>query len=388
MSRRQRLLVLAVLLVSLVVVFYRTRPQTVRVDPDELLTQGQAALRRHDVPEAERICRRLQNNGNKDHAALLQGELYYRGKHFDRAEEQLARVDGDSPLFPQAATFFGLCRLQRFDLQQAAQLFKRVIEVQPDAVEAHRGLADVYVALGALSLAREEMEAVTRLDPTDARPWFFLGDFYADVGLRAEAVAAYEKALALAPDQTAAVRARLGLAESLTKFGDHSRALQVLSELPSDASATPAAVLRAEVLVRLGRVGEADRVLAPLLAGGSPSPAVLTAAGRVAFDDQKYDRAVTLLERTVALDPADYEANYHLAQAYTRLGRTDEANARQKRADEIQNDLRQMSKLTDQAGARPWDAALRKQLAEITRRLGKTDIAEKWEQAARSCPPR
>src|SRR5262249_24339393 len=153
-----------------------------------------------------------------------------------------------------------------FDLPQAAQLFSRVIEVKPDAVEAHRGLADVFVALGALSRAREEMEAITRLDPKDDRPWVFLGDFYTDVGLRAEAVAAYEKALAGAPDPAAGVGARLGLAESLAKFGNHSRALEVLSELPPDASATPqAAVLRADALARLGRVGEADRVLAPLL---------------------------------------------------------------------------------------------------------------------------
>jgi tetratricopeptide (TPR) repeat protein len=387
MSRRLRLLVLAVLIGALAVAYYRVRARTVRVNPDELLAQGQDAIRRHDVPGAQRICGRLLDNGNREHAALLQGELYYRTKQFERAEEQLARVDGDSPLFPQAATFFGLCRLQKFDLPLAAQLFRRVLEVQPDAVEAHRGLADVYVALGAMSLAREEMEALTRLDPGDARPWLFLGDFYADVGLRAEAVAAYEKALPAAPDPAAAVRARLGLAESLTKFGDHSRALRVLSELPPDAIDTPhAAVLRAEVLTRLGRVPEAASLLTPLL-DGSPPPAVLTAAGRVAFDDQKYDRAATLLERAAALDPASYEANYHLAQAYTRLGRTDDADRRQKRADEIRNDLRLMSQLTDRAGARPWDAAVRTQLAEITRRLGKDEIAKKWERAARSCPP-
>src|SRR5262245_27730168 len=239
MSRRQRLLVLALLLVSIGVVYYRSRPRPDRVDPDELLARGQEAIRLHDVPEAQRICSRLRDAGKAEPAALLQGELYYRGKHFDRAEEQLARVDGDSPLFPQAATFFGLCKLQKFDLQQAAQLFRRVIEIKPDALEAHRGLADVYIALGARSLAREEMEAVIRLDPRDDRPWIFVGDFYTDVGLWAEAVAAYEKGVSLATDPTAAVRARLGLAESLTKFGNHTRALRVLSELAPDVAGTP-----------------------------------------------------------------------------------------------------------------------------------------------------
>jgi len=387
MSRKRRLLVLAGLLLVLVVVYVRLRPSRVSVNPDELLARGQEAIRRHDVPEALRTCRLLRDNGSREHSALLRGEVYYRGKHFDEAEEELARIDGDSPLFPQAATFFGLCRLQKYDLRLAEQLFRRALEVRPDAVEAHRGLADVYVALGAMSRALEAMEAVARLDPADGRPWLFMGNFYADVGLRAEAVQAYENAVARAADLESAAQARLGLAESLIKFGDHARAFRVLSELPPDkADAPQAVVLRAEGLAREGQLTEAERLLARLLDGPAPPPAVLTTAGRVAFDAEKYDRAAILLERAAALDPADYAANYHLAQAYARLGRADDARRQQTQADRIQSDLRRMSQLTDQAGARPWDASVRRQLAEVTRRLGKSDIAEKWERAARSCP--
>jgi tetratricopeptide (TPR) repeat protein len=388
MSWKRRLLVFAVLLLSIVIGYLRLRPSPVRVDPDELLARGQEAVRRQDVPEALRTCRVLQDNGSQEHAALLRGEVYYRGRHFDEAEEQLARIDGDSPLFPQAATFFGLCRLQKYDLGLAEQLFRRVLEVRPDAVEAHRGLADVYFALGAMSRARDEMEAVARLDPADARPWLFMGNFYADVGLRAEAVTAYENAVSRTTDPEAAAQARLGLAESLIKFGDHSRALRVLSELPANTAGTPeGVVLRAEGLARVGRLPEAERVLAPLLDGPAPPAAVLTTAGRVAFDVGKYDRAAALLERAAALDAADYAANFHLAQAYARLGRAEDARRWQTRADQIRSDLRRMSQLTDQAGSRPWDASVRTQLAEVTRRLGKTDIADRWERAARSCPP-
>ncbi|MDB5313078.1 MAG: tetratricopeptide repeat protein [Gemmataceae bacterium] len=387
MSASKRLLALAVLSLAGVVFYLYSRPP--KADPDEDLARGQQAVRRHDVPEAQRIVRLLLDNGHPAHAALLRGEVYYRGKQFDQAEEQLARVDGESPLFPQAATFFGLCRLQRYDLRLAEQLFRRVLEVQPDAVEAHRGLADVYFALGAMSRAQEEMETVARLDPADARPWFFMGSFYSDVGLRAEAVKAYENALARATGPDAAARARFGLAESLTKFGDHTRALQVLAELPPDQAAAPeATVLRAEGLARQGKPAEAELLLAPLLDEARPPPAALTVAGRVAFDAGMYDRAAGRLDRAVRLDPANYDANYLLAQTYTRLGRAADAARQQTRADQVRNDLRQMSLLTDQAGARPWDAAVRDRLAEITRRLGKSEIAEKWERAAKACPPR
>jgi tetratricopeptide (TPR) repeat protein len=157
--------------------------------------------------------------------------------------------------------------------------------------------------------------------------------------------------------------------------------------LPADEANVPAGVvLRAEALARDGQLAEADRLLAPLLDAPSPPAGVLTTAGRVAFDAGRYDRAAALLERA-AKDPADYAANYQLAQAYARLGRQDDAARQRVRADGIQADLRRMAQLTDQAGARPWDAAVRRELAELTRRLGKTDLAEQWERAARSCPP-
>jgi tetratricopeptide (TPR) repeat protein len=239
-----------------------------------------------------------------------------------------------------------------------------------------------------MSRALEEMETVARLDPADVRPWFFMGNFYADVGLRPEAVNAYENALTRATDPDAASQARLGLAESLLKTGDHTRALAVLAELPPEKRADPAAVLlRADGLARQGRLTDAERELTPLLAADSPSAAVLTVAGRVAFDAGTYDRAVTLLERAAQLDPANHEANHHLTQAYTRMGKADLAARQQKRADRIQEDLKLMSRLHDQAGLQPWNASVREQLAEVTRRLGRKEIAEKWERAAKSCSP-
>lgn len=386
MSRFKPLLVLALLSVPLVFAYLRSRPPS--LTPDEWLARGQQAVRQHDVREADRIAVRLQDEGQPEHAALLRGEIHYRRKQFDRAEQELARIDGESPLFPEAATFFGLCRLQRYDLRLAEQLFRRVLELRPDAIEAHRGLADVYFSLGAMSRALEEMEAVARLDPTDVRPWFFMGNFYADVGLRPEAVNAYENALNRATDPDAVTQARLGLAESLLKTGGHTRALAVLAELPPDRRTDPAVVLlRADGLAKQGRPADAERELAPLLAADSPSAAVLTIAGRVAFDAGSYDRAVAHLERATKLDLANHEANHHLAQAYTRLGKADLAARQQKRADQIQEDLKLMSRLHDQAGVQPWNAAVREQLAEVTRRLGRTEIAEKWVRAAKSCSP-
>ena len=95
MSRLRPLLVLALLAVPLVIAYLRSRPPS--LTPDEWLARGQQAVRGHDVREAERVASQLRDDGQPAHAALLMGEIHYRRKQFNRAEQELARIDGESP---------------------------------------------------------------------------------------------------------------------------------------------------------------------------------------------------------------------------------------------------------------------------------------------------
>ena len=361
-----------------------------RVSPPahQLLADGQKSVRAWDSAKAEGLADRLAAAGHVEHAALLRGESLFRRRKFDQAESELVKVDGASALYPQAAVLFALCRLEAGDVTTAQELLRGVLEDRPDDVEAHRGLAQVYFTLGANTRVVDELEEVARLDPTDTRPWMYKGGFYADVGLLIEAVSAYEQALArsVTPEQIG--RARLGLAESLLKFGQHTRAMEVLAGLPETFRTDPTAIVfKADALLRQGEFKAARELIAPVVAGSSPSSAALTIAGRVEFEAGDYERAAALFERATVADAAYHEAHYHLAQALTRLGKPEAGAAQQKRADAIKADLQLMSQLVDGAGMRPWDATVREKLADVSRRLGKDDIANKWAKAAKMCPP-
>lgn len=355
--------------------------------PEDMLAEGQNLLRAGDASSADRLVNQLSVRGHREHAALLRGEILFRKKEFKRAEAEFAQVDGKSALYPQAAVLYAHCRLETGDLPLAEGLFKGVLEDHPNDIEAHRGLAQVYFVLGANTRVIEQLDIVANLDPQDTRPWMYKGGFYADVGLLTESVQAYEEALARSKTPEQISLSRLGLAESLLKFGQHLRAQEVLAALPESHLSDPRALtLRADALCRNGQFDNARTLLAPVVAAASPSSADLTVAGRIEFQAGAYDRAINYLE-VASKDPSQYEGRYLLAQALNRSGREKEGAVVQAQADAIRADLQQMSHLVDVAGANPWDRSVRDKLAEISAKLGKNDVAEKWRQAAKICPP-
>jgi predicted Zn-dependent protease len=96
--------------------------------------------------------------------------------------------------------------------------------------------------------------------------------------------------------------------------------------------------------------------------------------------------AVPLLERALALDAHDYASRYQLAQAYKALGKPAEAEAQLRLLERTQKDILELSRLNQQATQSPWDASLRRRLADLCDKLGKPHEAEMWRQAAAACP--
>jgi tetratricopeptide (TPR) repeat protein len=75
------------------------------------------------------------------------------------------------------------------------------------------------------------------------------------------------------------------------------------------------------------RIDEAERAVRQALALTPSDPWALALAGRIAFERKQYDRAIELLREGLRLRPGMAQAHYHLAQAYSAVGRKDEAQA-------------------------------------------------------------
>ena len=86
----------------------------------------------------------------------------------------------------------------RFD--EARGLYERAITASPDSPFLYREAADVARRQGNLEVALRQVQKAAELDPTDARAQVLTGEVYEAQKDTAKAIAAYEVALALEPN--------------------------------------------------------------------------------------------------------------------------------------------------------------------------------------------
>ena len=352
--------------------------------PDYRLARGEQAIQDGDWERTESYAGLLEASGHPDHAHLLRGEASRARRHPDLALAEFNKVRDAGSLRLRAATLSGLCLIELKNPAESARVLNYVIGEQPDNVEAHRGLAAIAYDLGQLGQAVHHLEEVARLDGEDARPHRLIGLIDKDLGRDEQAVEAYRSALArkLAPGTREEVR--IELAAVLVRLAKFDEALEVLdadSPLKSDADATQV-VVRAECLRGLNRNAEAAALLDRAPAAGAD---VFRVRGQLYLDADAYPDAIRSLERAVSIAPADDRTHFLLAKAYGGVGRTSDAARANSRAVELQKDLERMTKLSNEAMQKPWDAAIRLQLAEVAERLGKPQLAEMWRRAAAAC---
>jgi len=272
--------------------------------------------------------------------------------------------------------------LEQQRLREADEAFRLAAQADPNFVDAYRGLAAVAYDQGALMKAVAHLGKVSKLDPADGRPHRMIGTIYADLDKREEAVAAYRDALARTLSPPARAEVNEELAEQLLKLGDAAAALDIL---PPAATSPQAAAVRAEATWAV-EGSEAALELAIAAAEKHRDSARLAAlVGRLHVDRGEWEQAAGALERALTIEPSDLEALHALAATYERLGRKADAEATREKRDVAQKGLEQLTALTRDADAHPWDPAVRLQLAAICDRLGKQELAAMWRQSAAAC---
>lgn len=110
------------------------------------------------------------------------------------------------------------------DYPAAGAGYDRAVALADDPVSrrlALRQRADARLLMGDLAGGADDLAALAIAAPRDPRTWHDLGIVRAQLGARVEAVAAFERAKALAPDDP---RPRIALAALLWRDGDRDRA--------------------------------------------------------------------------------------------------------------------------------------------------------------------
>lgn len=109
---------------------------------------------------------------------------------------------------------------------EAQKIFRRMLQINPNAFEAHLGLGRLLAKAGSAE-GLQELRAAAGLAPDDAAQWAALGDGFRGARDTKRALEAYTKALRLDSDHW---EVRLGLAALAAEQGDVARATEEIRQ--------------------------------------------------------------------------------------------------------------------------------------------------------------
>jgi tetratricopeptide (TPR) repeat protein len=224
-------------------------------------------------------------------------EYYLRGRHlyhqhgranYEQARELFRRAIEIDPNY--ALAYAGIANLESFhymylggeehDVEEADSASRRALELDPSAAEAHasRGLA--LTLTGRYQEAESELAEAMRLDPTLSEAPYFFGRAALAQGKYAVAVEMWERAAALRPDDYQPVFLSVPLLEKLGRPEEAAKAsLRGLALIERAVEINPgdqrALCFGVGILLRLGDSHRAEEWTARVLALSGKDPGTL-----------------------------------------------------------------------------------------------------------------
>jgi len=243
------------------------------------------------------------------------------------------------------------------DLLAAGTLYRQILQVDPDHVDALNLLGVVMQAAGDLELAVELTGRAAELAPDYFAPLINLGNALQASGRVEEAAAKFEQALELNPDAGIAAN---NLASALNELGRHDDALAAAERAVALMAGLPDAhVNRGNALMALGEpdaavaaytqaleldpmhatawfdlgnahmdLGDADAAVEPYRKAAQfvpNDPGRHYNLGNALQQSDRFAEAIGSFEKAIALDPDYTDARCNLAAARQSLGETEAA---------------------------------------------------------------
>ena len=242
---------------------------------------------------------------------------HHQAGRIDQAAKLYRSVLQQDPRHFGARHLLGVALLQQGQLEDARREIAAALEINPREAAAHNNLGTVWLRLGDPAQARACFEAALKLRPGDPDANVNLASLLLRLGEAAAAVAPLRKALA--QRQSAPLRTQLGIA--LEQTGDMGGALKCYEQaLALDATYDAAASNRAALLARTGRIEEARTALEALARRSPKSAEVHANLGAVRRDSGDLAGAQESLRAALKLDPSLMAARETLAGALLDAG--------------------------------------------------------------------
>ena len=257
-------------------------------------------------------------------APFARAQALHQSGRLDEARALYEQVLAAEPRHAEALHLLGYLWFQKGDGARALDLIGRAIALQPANPGYRYNRALILKETGRLEDAAADFREVARLQPSDADAWSDLGETLLSLGRPDDALAAWDRALALRPSP--ALDANRGVA--LRQLGRLDEALvaqdRALALGPADAEAWSN---RGNVLKDLGRLEEALASFDRALTLRPRMPGALVNRANVLRDLARLPEALAGYDQAIALDPAYPEAHHHRAVLMMDLQRPTEAVA-------------------------------------------------------------
>jgi tetratricopeptide (TPR) repeat protein len=339
-------------------------------DIESRLLLGQLYTLAHDTPHAEEQFKAAQHidPGSED-VVLNLARLYSDSGDMTHAIAVLTAVPADDRS-PKMEYALGMSYDQLKQNKNAIDAYTKALEMEPDNLDAERGLAQALLNDNQLGPALKHFESISASDPQDAQTYLHISEIERRQGHYEQALTTLKKAKALASDVLEIGFNEALIDDSLGRYDEAAQTLQGLIKQTShpdgqyseaeknnraiflerlaniyrEGDKTEQAVQTYQQMVAMGGEyaergyqGEVDAYrdgkqydkatqVAQQAAVAMPKnkSVQLMLAGQLA-DTNKPDEGIKLAKAQLHGDASDRDVNLVLAQIYTRLRRWKEA---------------------------------------------------------------
>lgn len=246
----------------------------------------------------------------------------------------------------------------RQDWAAADRAFRESLRLQPQAVPARLGLAELAFRTGDLAQAGRHIDEALRLDPERSEVLAAKGRHLALQGKLTEAANTLSKAAERDPR---AIRPRMDLADMLVSRSEHRQAIDLYRQVLAIDGRHAGA--RFALGVALRETGDRDAAVRELRAAIGLAPEAARAhveLARTEFQRRRFTEALSAADAAVAVKPTPVEAWLVHADALEATGRVDDA----------------LRSLASAAQAAPRAAAPHLRTGMIEHQRGRLDAAE------------
>ena len=203
---------------------------------------------------------------------------------------------------------------QKDNLKVAENLYKEILDIDPNHVDAHNNLGLVFHAFGEFHKAKSCYEKTIKLQPNYANAHNNLANVYKELGERDKAKRCYQKALEINPNY---VDAHFNLGLLLEELGEQEQSVgcyqKVIQIQPNHANA------HNNLGIILGKLGEYKKAISAYEKAIEVDPNFSSAhlnLGVVFEDLGEFKKAISWYEKALKLNPDAVNAQANISNIY------------------------------------------------------------------------